>query len=380
MASEIENDHSCVITEGAYRYWLQCRLSDNAGKPGACLFLMLNPSTGNSEERESRHVTRENCKAFARRRGYGTLWTCNLYAYPCREARDLASVGDPVGPRNDEYIREAVRRADMVVCAWGGSGRGPLRNKFTDRVREVVAILEEQGAGGKLYALGQSLTERGHPRHPLPFGYDPDYVRLRVRCGQLELDPAVPHPGATVPALLSQKGMEPGGRRQPRKRNAAGRTDLQQARQQFWSRFLDAFREAYPEWRRDTVATREDRSIGFRAAGPRRYRYRAAFCHDNGGRPGLRAELRIKTDDVSATNDAFDALRARMHRKLQGQFGKNLEWERLDDRKISRICLYFPDELHAGDVEQWPGAQDWLVEALGDLRDAFDPVLAKLER
>ena len=87
----------------------------------------------------------------------------------------------------------------MVVCAWGGSGRGPLGEKFADRVREVVAILEAEGADGKLYALGQSLTERDHPRHPLTFGYDPDYARLRVRGGQLELDPAVPRSGGIVP-------------------------------------------------------------------------------------------------------------------------------------------------------------------------------------
>ena len=85
MASEIENNGSFVIAEGEYRYRLRWQLAGAAGKPGACLFLMLNPSTSNSEERESRHVTRENCKAFAKRRGYGTQWACNLYAYPCRK-------------------------------------------------------------------------------------------------------------------------------------------------------------------------------------------------------------------------------------------------------------------------------------------------------
>ena len=119
-----------------------------------------------------------------------------------------------------------------------------------------------------------------------------------VRGGQLKIDPAVARPGSTAPLPLLQTGMEPGDRRQPGKRGAAGRTDLRQARQQFWSCFLKEFGKAYPEWRRDTVAKRGDPSIGFRAAGARWYRYRAAFCHESGGRPGLRAELCIKTDDV----------------------------------------------------------------------------------
>ena len=380
MASEIENNGSFVIIEGEYRYRLRWQLSGTASKPGACLFLMLNPSTSNSEKRESRHVTRENCKAFAKRRGYGVLWACNLYAYPCRKPRELAGVTDPVGPRNDDYIRKAVRRADMVVCAWGGSGRGPLGEKFTERVREVVAILEEEGADGKLYAVGRGLTNRGHPRHPRPLGYNPDCMRLYIRGGQLEIDSVVGHSGAATTVPLLQTEMEPGDRRQPRKRSAAGRTDLRRARQQFWSRLLDAFGKAYPDWQRDTVAKRAGRSIGFRAAGPRRYRYRATFCQEDDGRPGLRAELRIRTSDVNATNEAFDTLQTVLHRKMRWDFGENLKWERLDDRMISRISLYFPDELQIGDVGQWPEALEWLVEALGDLRDAFDPFLDKLGR
>ena len=380
MVLKVEKEDGFVITEGDYRYWLECKLSDAASKLGACLFLMLNPSTSYSEDRKSRHVTRENCKAFAKRRGYGTLWTCNLYAYPCREAWDLADAKDPVGPNNDAYIREAVRRADMVVCAWGGSGWGPLGDKFTARVREVVAILEGEGAAGKLHALGHCLTERGHPRHPMPFGFDAEYRCLRISGGQLEIDEAIPRPGAIVPTPPLCTGVKIGKRRQAWKRGAAGQAGLRGARQRFWSRFLKAFHEAYPDWPRDTIAIRGDRSIGFRAAGSGRFRYRAAFCQENGGKPGLRAELCIKTNDVSATNEAFDALRGAAHRWVRGELGEEPKWERLDDRKISRICLHFPEELRIGDEEQWAGAQAWLVEALGRLRDAFDPVLDKLER
>ena len=154
--------------------------------------------------------------------------------------------------------------------------------------------------------------------------------------------------------------------------------DLRGPRQQFWSRFLEKFSEGYPEWRPDTIKKRQDRSIGFPAAGPGMYRYRAGFCQRN-GRLGLRAELCIKTDDENTTNKAYDELHEANHDKLKEMFGEDLAWKRLDGNKISRISLYFPGEIRIGDEKQWPEAQAWLIEVLGKLQGAFDPVLEKLE-
>ena len=68
----------CESEDGHYRYWLEAKLADGNG---VCLFLMLNPATENADqERKRSHRTRKKCEKFSRRWGYGTLWTCNLFA------------------------------------------------------------------------------------------------------------------------------------------------------------------------------------------------------------------------------------------------------------------------------------------------------------
>ena len=177
-----------VSPDGKYRYRLEVKLSDAAS---VCLFLMLNPSTRDERTRTGYHLSRERCKTLARARGCGTLVTCNLFAYRCSRPRELRETDDPVGqPENDRHIRAAVRQADVVVCAWGNTGRRALPNVFCDRVRQAVALLEEEEAGGRLYALAPGFTKKGRqPIHPgwrlLPSASD--CRRLVIRSGRLEL-------------------------------------------------------------------------------------------------------------------------------------------------------------------------------------------------
>lgn len=146
-----------------YRCFLKVPLSGGAGgdvQPiggaGVCLFLMLNP--GSLDDDRKRHPTRANCERFAREWGCGELWTCNLFALRSPNPRDLRGSTDPVGPYNDAHIREAAKKAKIIVCAWGNRGG------YMGRAQEVVSILRK--AGAKLYTLGE-LTKQGQPRHPL---------------------------------------------------------------------------------------------------------------------------------------------------------------------------------------------------------------------
>ena len=188
MTPPAEPVRESVSPDGKYRYRLEIELSDAAS---VCLFLMLNPSTRDERTRTGYHLTRERCKALARVRGCGTLVTCNLFAYRCSRPRELRETDDPVGqPENDRHIRAAVRQADMIVCAWGDSGRRALPGAFCDRVRQVVTLLEEEEICGRLHALAPGLTRKGrqpiHPgwrRLPSPF----DCRRLDIRSGRLEL-------------------------------------------------------------------------------------------------------------------------------------------------------------------------------------------------
>jgi hypothetical protein len=119
------------------------------------MFIGLNPSTADGREDDP---TVRRCIGFAMRWGFGALVLTNLFGYRTTDPRKLTLVGDPVGPRNDRCIDEAVQRSDLLVAAWG------TRGGYQDRDRSVSARIEN------LKCLG--TTKSGHPRHPLYLRHD----------------------------------------------------------------------------------------------------------------------------------------------------------------------------------------------------------------
>lgn len=153
----------CLHDRACYRYLLQATVSNPRGR-GTCLFLMLNPSTAN-ESKLDPTVTR--CKGFAERWDCRKLWVCNLFAVRGTDADVALRHPNPIGPSNDQHIRKAVSAADIIVCAWGGSGAQVLGgNRFSQRVSEVCEMLADAGRTGSVCMLGD-LPKHGQPLHPL---------------------------------------------------------------------------------------------------------------------------------------------------------------------------------------------------------------------
>ena len=139
-----------------YRYSLT-RVWDAAGSKAS--FVMLNPSTATEVQNDP---TVERCERRARALGHGAFCVTNIFAWRDTDPRAMRRATDPVGPENDEAIRQAAAWADQVVCAWGTHGA------HLDRGPAVEAMLRSGGFG--LYHLG--LSKAGHPKHPLYIGYD----------------------------------------------------------------------------------------------------------------------------------------------------------------------------------------------------------------
>ena len=162
IANDSWGGHSLSSPCGQYRYWYHLRLSDS---PRTCCFIMLNPARKSENEQPKRPGTLKKCIGFAKDLDFGTLRTCNLFAFRSRNPKALLDTSDPVGPENDRYIADVVERTDMIVCAWGDGPRG-LRERVVDRAHSVAAILRTANTDGRLYGLGSTLTKRGQPRHP----------------------------------------------------------------------------------------------------------------------------------------------------------------------------------------------------------------------
>ena len=91
---------------------------------------------------------------FAGDSGYGGLVMLNLFAFRATYPDDLKAAPDPVGPRNDHWIRRWAGRTDRVLAAWGNDGAWLGRSQ---RVRRLLA--------GRLSCL--RLNAGGEPAHPL---------------------------------------------------------------------------------------------------------------------------------------------------------------------------------------------------------------------
>lgn len=151
-------EKDAVISEcGRFRYSLS-RVWNRDLPQG--VFVMLNPSTADASEDDQ---TIRKCIGFGQRLGMGGFEVVNLYAYRATDPKDLRSAGFLVGPDNDRYITNAVRRATgPVICAWGAHARGLARP------HQVQKLLQSAGLQ-QAHAL--VLLKDGTPGHPVLLGY-----------------------------------------------------------------------------------------------------------------------------------------------------------------------------------------------------------------
>ncbi len=117
---------------------------------GYAMFVGLNPSTADEQNDDP---TIRRCIAFAQAWGYEGLCMTNLFAFRATDPVDMVSADDPVGPDNDQTLRDLAQSAGVVVAAWGVNGI------YRGRDQAVRAMLPN------LHYL--KLTRNGHPGHPL---------------------------------------------------------------------------------------------------------------------------------------------------------------------------------------------------------------------
>ena len=141
---------------GRYRYALWRAWDDGLA---SVMLIGLNPSTADATHNDP---TIRRCIGFARDWGFGSLWVVNLFAFRAVQPKVLMSENDPIGPRNDLWLRKLARRSDRIVAAWGNHGR------FMDRSNAVHAMFE-----GRLDMIRMNAS--GEPAHPLylPKGLKP---------------------------------------------------------------------------------------------------------------------------------------------------------------------------------------------------------------
>ena len=131
----------------AHRYALW-RLWDRS--QGHVLFVCLNPSTADEAEDDP---TVRKCMRYADRWGFGGICIANLFAYRATDPSVLKDADDPVGPRNDYWLRRLAKQSALTVAGWGN--HGTLLNRAS-QVRSLISDLSYL-----------KRNKSGQPSHPL---------------------------------------------------------------------------------------------------------------------------------------------------------------------------------------------------------------------
>lgn len=132
-----------------YRYLLTRTWDESLGIVN---FIGVNPSTADATEDDA---TIRKCVNYALNWGYGGLAMTNLFAYRSRDPAKLPLHHNPIGDKNDLYLRETATKSSLIILAWGTNGALEARD------RGVIDMLQHHD----LYCLKK--TKDGFPNHPL---------------------------------------------------------------------------------------------------------------------------------------------------------------------------------------------------------------------
>ena len=139
-----------------YRYaWVDAW---SKGKP--LMVIGLNPSTADENKTDP---TIAKCVRLAKGWGYPGLIMCNLFAYRATDPEEMKKQKEPVGEKNDFYIRNCSLIADKVVAAWGNHGKHLNRSETVREMFDHLFCLKE--------------NKNGEPAHPL---YLPEDLYLKL--------------------------------------------------------------------------------------------------------------------------------------------------------------------------------------------------------
>ena len=118
------------------------------------MFVGLNPSTADEEKNDP---TVRRCIGFAKRWGFGKLLMTNIFAFRSTLPKNLFKSENPIGNKNNYWLKKLSKKADKIVLAYGNHG------KFNNRHEEILKIVDNPHCIKK--------TKNDMPIHPLYVKY-----------------------------------------------------------------------------------------------------------------------------------------------------------------------------------------------------------------
>ena len=144
-----------------------------------------------------------------------------------------------------------------------------------------------------------------------------------------------------------------------------------QAYQQFFQSLIDELREIH-KFTGSRVAIPQ--SWYSFSSGMTGISYSASFAL--GGR--IRVELTMANSEAGENKSMFDWLSKR-RQTIEAEFGHSMEWERLDEKKSSRIAIYRSGAIDNSE-ETLLDIRKWIVDNLLSFKKIFGPLIKEYAR
>ncbi len=156
--------------------------------------------------------------------------------------------------------------------------------------------------------------------------------------------------------------------RQKKSGTAGESSDKKRAYQTFFQKLIDELREHHDFTR---ARAGQLQNWYYFASGFTGISYALVFAQ--GGQ--VRAEVYIDRGDAGSNKELFDTL-FEQQGSLSAEFGEELEWQRMDNRRFSRVGVYREGSIE-DDQQVLEEIAEWAVDRLLKLKKVFGPRLSK---
>lgn len=130
----------------------------------------------------------------------------------------------------------------------------------------------------------------------------------------------------------------------------------------FWTQFLDRLQVQHPNW---SAATQPQQNNWMNIPGPLSWTpFDFSFARGN----RLRCDLYIDAGNRDTNKQLFDYLFAHQA-DIEQRCMRELEWERLDDKRACRVSSYRPGSIV--DESEWPEYVQWFLDTCESLQQAL---------
>lgn len=229
-----------------------------------------------------------------------------------------------------------------------------LNSGTGQRIKLVAANFRKEVTSTVLWLLQHNLQIQCYKVTPFQRGDDLF----------LNIEQIIPTPEATDFMIgITEKENE----EKTAKRENAGRFEL---RTNFWEAMLKALDDADTSLYQN-VSPSKDHWLAT-GTGLRGVIYSMIFAKSE-----IRVEVYFSRVRREGNKRLFDALRDQKD-SIEADFGNQLIWQRLDDKKACRIKFSQPFDGY--DRKNWPGMIEWLLDHIQKLESAFKPRIEALRK